>query len=88
MLGVRKIQREGQVKYLVAHHLADLSTALAGLEARDDVLPVQDDRGDRVHHGGPGLDPRELPPRILQAGDIVDPYGHIDLIRLNARNFR
>jgi hypothetical protein len=44
--------------------------------------------GDPVRHGGSGPDPRELPPRGLQARNFYDPYGHIDEIKVKTRDFR
>ncbi|MER9217082.1 hypothetical protein NKI54_34845 [Mesorhizobium sp. M0663] len=41
-------------------------------------------RGDEAHHGGSGVDPRGMP----KARDIVDPYAHIDRIKVKTRDFR
>jgi hypothetical protein len=41
-------------------------------------------RGDEAHHGGSGIDPRGMP----KARDIVDPYEHIDRIKVKTRDFR
>ena len=63
MIAVRgRIQREGEVVHLVAHHLADLSPELASVGERDIAFPLPHGRGDQVRHGGSGPDPRELPP--------------------------
>jgi DNA polymerase III alpha subunit len=89
MLGVRgRIQREGEVVHLVVHQLTDLSSALASVGERDDAFPVPHGRGDQVRHGGPGPDPRELPPRGLRPRNFYDPYGHIDEIKVKTRDFR
>ena len=89
MLAVRgRIQREGEVVHLVARHLTDLSAALASVGARHHDFPIPHGRGDQVRHGGSGPDPRESPPRGLRTRDIVDPYGHIDEIRVKTRDFR
>jgi error-prone DNA polymerase len=74
MIGVcGRIQREGEVVHLVAHRLTDLSAALASVGERDVDFPLPHGRGDQVRHGSVGPDPRELPPRILRARNIVDP---------------
>ncbi len=89
MLGIRgRIQRAGEVVHLVAHQLTDLSAALAGVGERDDAFPVPHGRGEEVHHGGSGPDPRELPARGLRARNFYDPYGHIDEIKVKTRDFK
>jgi error-prone DNA polymerase len=88
MIGVRgRIQREGEVVHLVAHHLTDLSGELASVGARDGSFPLPHGRGDELHHGSPTPDPRSLL-RGPRPRDIVDPYGHIDEIRVKTRDFR
>ena len=82
-----RIQREGDVVHLVAHRLTDLSQELASVGDRDAGFPLPHGRGDELHHGSPGLDPRSIP-KGPKPRDIVDPYGHIDQIKLRARNFR
>jgi len=79
-----KIQREGQVVHLVAHRLTDLSAELASIGQRDTAFPLPHGRGDEFHHGSPTPDPRGMP----KTRDIVDPYGHIDQIRVKTRDFR
>jgi len=89
MIGVYgRIQREGEVVHLVAHRLTDLSAALASVGQRDEDFPLPHGRGDQVRHGSVGPDHRELPPRILRARNIVDPYDHIDQIKVKTRDFR
>jgi error-prone DNA polymerase len=83
-----RIQREGEVVHLVAHRLTDLSNALASVGDRDVTFPLRHGRGDEVHHGGPGVDPRSLPPNGLEARDIVIPDRHIDSIKTKTRDFR
>jgi error-prone DNA polymerase len=83
-----RIQREGEVVHLVAQHLTDLSADLAGVGERDDGFPLPHGRGDEFHHGGPGLDPRSLPPKGLRTRDIYVPDLHIDTIKVKARDFR
>ena len=85
MLGVRgRIQREGEVVHLVAHELTDLSAELASVGNRDAPFPLPHGRGDEAHHGGSGIDPRGMP----KTRDIVDPYEHIDPIKVKTRDFR
>ncbi len=85
MIGVYgKVQREGQVVHLVAHRLTDLSAELASIGDRDRAFPLPHGRGDEFHHGSPAPDPRGMP----KIRDIVDPYGHIEQIRVKMRDFR
>ncbi|TIQ41855.1 MAG: DNA polymerase III subunit alpha [Mesorhizobium sp.] len=85
MLGVRgRIQREGEVVHLVAHELTDLSAELASVGNRETPFPLPHGRGDEAHHGGSGIDPRGMP----KTSDIVDPYEHIDRIKVKTRDFR
>ncbi|MBZ0229147.1 MAG: error-prone DNA polymerase [Bauldia sp.] len=89
MMAVRgRIRREGEVVHLVAQRLTDLSADLASVGARDEAFPLPHGRGDEVHHGGPALDPRSLPPKGLRARNLVDPYGHISEIKPKTRDFR
>ena len=82
-----RIQREGEVVHLVAHRVTDLSRALASVGDRDAAFPLPHGRGDELHHGSPGLDPRSLP-KGPKPRDIYDPYGHIDQIKVKTRDFR
>jgi error-prone DNA polymerase len=50
-------------------------------------FPLPHGRGDELHHGSPELDPRSLP-KGVKARDIGNTYGHIDRIRVKARDFR
>ncbi|HAU75017.1 MAG TPA: error-prone DNA polymerase, partial [Agrobacterium sp.] len=85
MIGVyAKVQREGEVVHLVAHRLTDLSAELASIGSRDEVFPLPHGRGDEFHHGSPTLDPRGMP----KVRDIIDPYGHLDQLRVKTRDFR
>lgn len=85
MLAVRgRIQREGEVVHLVAHHLTDLSGELASVGNRGTPFPLPHGPGDEAHHGAPGIDQRSLP----KVRDIVDPYDHIDRIKVKTRDFR
>jgi hypothetical protein len=65
MMSVRgKIQREGAVVHLVAHHLTDLSEDLASVGERDGGFPLPHGRGDQIRDGGSfGPDQRDLPQR-------------------------
>jgi error-prone DNA polymerase len=88
MIGVYgKIQREGEVVHLVAHRLTDLSAALASVGERDVAFPLPHGRGDEFHHGSPSFDPRGLP-KGPRPRDIIDPYDHIDRIKVKTRDFR
>jgi error-prone DNA polymerase len=89
MLAVHgRIQREGEVVHLVAHRVSDLSEALASVGHRDATFPLPHGRGDQLHHGGSGQDPRELPPKDLRTRDIPIPDLPIDVINLKTRDFR
>ena len=87
MAAYGRIQRVGDVVHLVAHRMTDLSCELASVGDRDCTFPLPHGRGDELHHGSPGPDPRSLP-KGLKPRDILDPYGHIDQIKVKARNFR
>ena len=85
MLGVKgRVQREGEVVHIVAHELIDMSAELSSVGQRDAGFPLPHGRGDEFHHGSPAPDPRGLP----KARNMVDPYGHIDDIRVKTRDFR
>jgi error-prone DNA polymerase len=79
-----RIQRVGEVVHLVAHRLTDLSAELAGIGERD--LPLPHGRGDELHHGSPGVDQRSV--KGMKAQDIGTTCGHIDRIKVKARNFK
>lgn len=83
-----RIQREGEVVHLVAHHLTDLSAELASVGNRDASFSIPHGRGDQVRHGGSGPDPRERPSKTFRARDLADPYGHISEIKVKTRDFR
>lgn len=88
MIGVYgRIQREGEVVHLVAHRLSDLSTDLASVGNRDAAFPLPHGRGDEFHHGSPTPDPRGLL-KGPKPRNIVDPYGHIDQIKVRTRDFK
>jgi error-prone DNA polymerase len=88
MMGVQgSVQREGGVVLLVAHKLTDLSSDFASVGDRDAAFPLPHGRGDEFHHGGPGIDPRSLPPKGVKARDIYIPDLHIDTIKVKARDF-
>ena len=89
MLAVQgRIQREGEVVHLIAQRLQDLSGMLASVGERDTAFPLPHGRGDEFHHGSPGHDPRDLPPRGSKPRDIYVPDLHLDTIKAKARNFR
>jgi error-prone DNA polymerase len=80
-----RIQRVEDVVHLVAHRLTDLSSDLAGVGDRD--FPLPHGRGDDLHQGSPAPDPRDKP-KGRRSLDIGNDYGHIDRIRVKARDFR
>lgn len=85
LIGVRgRVQREGEVIHIIAQHLTDLSAELASVGSREAAFPLPHGRGDEFHHGSPTPDPRAMP----KARNLVDPYGHIDEIRVKTRDFR
>jgi error-prone DNA polymerase len=43
-------------------------------------------RGDEFHHGGQATDSRA--PKLPPARDILNPYRHIEEIRVKSRDFR
>ncbi|QWK81513.1 error-prone DNA polymerase [Ochrobactrum sp. BTU1] len=85
MIGIKgRVQREGDVIHIVAHHITDLSSELAGIGNRETAFPLPHGRGDEFHHGSPAPDPRGMPkPR-----DMPDPYLHLDQIKVKTRDFR
>jgi error-prone DNA polymerase len=83
-----RIQREGDVVHLVAHHLTDLSGLLASIGARDLAVPKPHERDDQLHQGGPGGDRRDRLPDRLKTRDIHVQDLHIDAIKVKARDFR
>jgi len=86
MLAVRaQVQREGEVTHLIVQRVTDLSAELASVGARGSAFPLPTGRGDGMRNGG-GPDPRENP-KGLRPRDMVDPYGHIDELKVKARNF-
>ena len=88
MIGVYgRIQREGEVVHLVAHRLADLSADLASVGERDCAFPLPHGRGDEFHRGSPAPDPRGMP-KGPQPRNIIDPYLHIDQIKVKTRDFK
>ena len=88
MIGVHgRIQREGEVVHLVAHRLTDLSAELASVGDRDAAFPLPHGRGDEFHHGSPTPDPRGMP-KGPKPRNIIDPYLHIDQIKVKTRDFK
>jgi error-prone DNA polymerase len=83
-----RIQREGEVVHLVAHRVSDLSNMLASVGGRDTTFSLPHGRGDEVHRGGSGPEPRELRQKELPARDIYIPDLHIDTIKLKTRDFQ
>lgn len=98
MVGARGyIQREGEVVHLVVQHIDDLSRQLASVGARDKPFPLPHGRGDEFHHGIPPVDPRTLikspkrpdtaKPQTPKPRNIIDPYEHLDQIKVRSRDF-
>jgi len=81
MIGVcGRIQREGEMVHLIAHHLADFLAELASVGAREATFPLPHGISDELHP----LDPRG----ILKPRDLADASRHIDGIGVKTRNFR
>jgi error-prone DNA polymerase len=88
MLGIKgRVQREGEVVHLVAHHLTDLTPLLASVGHRDAPFPLPHGRGDELHHGSPRPDPHGQA-KVPAAHNIIDPYLHLDDLRVRTRDFR
>jgi error-prone DNA polymerase len=86
-----RIQREGEVVHLVAHQLTDLSADLASVGERHDDFPLPHGRGDELHHGSTGIDPRSLPAKGAKPRDIYIPDQHIESIKsikVTTRDFK
>ena len=88
MLGVDgRIQREGDVVHLVAQQLTDLSESLASIGNRELAFLPTHGRGDELHHGGLGLNPRDQTANGLKTRDIDVPDLHLDAIKLLVAGF-
>ncbi len=83
-----RVQREGEVVHVVAYRLYDLSDALASVGDRDGSFPLPHGRGDEFHHGSPGHDPRDQPPRGVKPRDIYIRDLSLEAIRVKTRDFR
>ena len=83
-----RIQREGEVVHIVAGRLHDVSKALASVGDHDAAFPMPHGRGDEVHHGGPGRDPRDPPPGGIKPRDIDSPGLSRSAITVRTRDFR
>jgi error-prone DNA polymerase len=86
MIAVRgRVQREGEVVHLVAHHLTDLTAKLASIKARE--ICVTQERDDQFRHGA---SPDQLDPRSngspAHDGHISDLQA--DAIRVKIRDFK
>jgi error-prone DNA polymerase len=81
-----RIQREGEVAYLVAQQLFDLSSDLVGLADRDEEFKLPAGRGDEFAHGG-RPDPRDRQKPIAAPRAMFGPDLHIDTLKIKARNF-
>ncbi|WP_371349134.1 DNA polymerase [Ancylobacter sp. IITR112] len=65
-------------------HFTDLLAELATVGSREAGFPVPHGCGDEFHHGSPAPNPRGL----AKPRNLVDPYGHIDEMRVKTRDFR
>jgi error-prone DNA polymerase len=83
-----RVQREGEVVHLLAQRLADFSQSLESIGNRDAAFPIPQGRGDELHQGGAGVDPREQPRSRLKPRDFFVPDLHVDPIKVKARDFR
>ncbi|WP_455189991.1 helix-hairpin-helix domain-containing protein [Foliimonas ilicis] len=80
MIGVKgRVQRDGEVVYIVAHHLTDLSSELASVSSREAGFPLPHGRGDEFHRGSPVPDPRGLP-KLVTCPIHYAEIGILDLI--------
>jgi error-prone DNA polymerase len=86
MIAVRgRVQREGEVVHLVAHHLTDLTATLASIRERESSEPHG--RGDQLRHGA------SPDPRVSRSKGSPAPDGRIsdlqgDAIRMKIRDFK
>lgn len=88
MIAVRgKIQREGAVVHLVAHHLTDLSQDLAIVGERDGEFQLP--HGSSGDHVRDALSPDERHlPQSVQTRVIYISDPHLDTIKVKTRDFR
>ncbi|MCG8274266.1 error-prone DNA polymerase [Aquamicrobium sp. NLF2-7] len=85
MIGIKgRVQREGEVIHIVAHHLTDLSAELASIGARELLFPLSQDLGDGLQHGSSESDPHDLP----MPANLGDDHGRPDEIKVKTRDFR
>ena len=78
-----KVQREGQIIHVIAHHLTDLTHLLRQIGEREENFRVPNMRADEARFNG-APDPRVPRPR-----DIQEPHSRvIDGIIVKSRNFR
>jgi error-prone DNA polymerase len=83
MMAVRgKIQREGAVVHLVAHHLTDLSEELASVGERDGGFPLPHGRGDQIRDGGSLRTPKGLADTGTRDARHLRSDLHIDTIKV------
>ncbi|MGO4570103.1 hypothetical protein AB4Z52_35015 [Rhizobium sp. 2YAF20] len=68
-------------------HCPDLSAELASVGYRDAVSPLPQGRGDEFRRGAPRPDPRGMP-KGSRPRDVVDPYLHLDAIKVETRDFK
>jgi error-prone DNA polymerase len=79
------VQREGEVVHLIANRVTNCSSLLASVGDRDGIFTLPAGRGDEARHGGGGPDSCSV---RVRPRDIYDPYGHIETLKVKARDFR
>ncbi|RFB76624.1 error-prone DNA polymerase [Methylovirgula sp. 4M-Z18] len=85
MMGVKgRIQREGEVVHLVVQQVSDCSGELAKIHTRDANALISSGDHDVASQERLPVDPGNFP----KGRTIVDPYLHLDEIRVKARDFR
>ena len=86
MMGVKgRMQREGDVVHLIANRVKDCSQLLASVGERDGIFTMPAGRGDEARHSGGGPDSRSAK---VRPRNIHDPYAHIEMLKVKARDFR
>jgi error-prone DNA polymerase len=82
-----RVQREGKVVHLIAHHLTDLTELLRQVGERDEVFPVPLGRGDEVRTGG-GPTQRHPRPAGKSREFAPAPASADAVIKVETRDFR
>jgi error-prone DNA polymerase len=76
---------EGDVIYVVAYKLIDLSHELASIGGREIPFPLPHGRGDEFARGPSAPDPRETPK--VKVRDLYSPDLRIETLRQKTRDF-